>query len=277
MATSEQLPNDLAAMVDAALEPGEQIVWTGQPRTFHIPIVSVAVIGLGLLLWMGVFLIAGGSNIAQLVFLYGAFVCWIAIPWLTVSGIRQRRMLRRTCYVITDRRAIAFEAQRRGGYRVFVNLPEDLANVRCVTRFGSFGGITWIESTGSRFNWLVGRYCGGFIAIDRAREVLQRMYDTFLPLVASRLDDPDPDVRRKAASAIAKIGSSAGQALPQLVAALESDDSFVRDRAAYTLGQLGQSASSAVPALKRTLLIDESRQVAETARTAITEIQPLSP
>ena len=266
MATSKELPNTLTTMIAAALEPGERIVWTGQPRITPTAIAMLIAMGFGLAFWLAFCFALIGSGVFGLIFLYTAFVSWVGL-W-SIMALCQRWVIRNTCYVVTDRRAIAFVPHRRRGYRVFVNLPEDLASVRCVTFWNGYGSIVWIEDTGSQ----IFLYRGGFTAITNAQEVLDLMYDAFLPLIASRLKDPNPDVRRKAVSSLVKIGSSAKQAVPYLIATLESDDSFVRDRAAHALGQLGNKAKPAIQALKRTLLIDDSRKVAEAARKAIGKI-----
>ncbi|MDP6443235.1 MAG: HEAT repeat domain-containing protein [Pirellulaceae bacterium] len=269
MATIKELPEHLSVMIETVLEPGEHIVWTGQPRmtesAFRTFLVTVLGLGLGCS-----FAAEFASGIVQVILL-----CSICIGWVTPAPLMylwRSWALRNTCYVITSRRAIAFIPGWDFGYRIFVNHPEDLASVRTDASRKRFGSIVWVDRTSSQFSWLVGSYRGAFTGIDHPGEVLEIMYDTFLPLLGSRLKDLDPDVRRKAVSSLAKIGVFAKQAVPHLLAALESDDSFVRSRAAQALGQIGDKAKPAIPALKRTLLTDESRNVAETARKAIDKI-----
>ncbi len=273
MTTTKELPSTLATMIDTALGPGEHVVWTSRPRMTESAIGTLIAAVLGIGVWVAFCFTDFGpdAGIGRVIFLYATFVGWV-IPFPLVFFCRSWAF-RNTCYVITNRRAIAFVPHWRRGYRLFVNLPEDLASVRPGTFRKSFGSIVWVEKTSSQFSWLVGRYRGAFTAIDNPREVLEMMYDAFLPLLASRLKDPNPDVRRKAASSLAKIGASAKQAVPHLVAALESDDSVVRGRAAYALGLFGSRAKPAIPALRRRLLADESREVAETARKAIDKIE----
>lgn len=273
MTTSKHLPVALTRMVDATLEPGEHVVWTGRPRASRLAIAAVIGMAFGVTFWLGTssWFADVEASLARLIFVYLTLLFSVA-PYL-ILFIEQCWEIRNTCYIITDRRALAFFPRLRGGYRVFVNLPEDLAHVRCTAFFNRFGSIFWVEHLNSKFGGLVGRWRGGFLAITNPRDVLELMYDTFLPLLASRLQGDDPDARRKAAASVARMGPSAEKALPYLVMALRCEDSFVRDRAAHALGRLEKGGEAAIPALERALLIDESRKVAETARKAIGRIR----
>lgn len=87
-------------------------------------------------------------------------------------------------------------------------------------------------------------------------------------LLVSILNDPDPNVRSEAASAIGKMAYL--PALPNLITALADPDGEVRRTAAVSLGKLGDR--SAIPHLE-ILLADELEPVRILAKLAITKIQ----
>lgn len=76
--------------------------------------------------------------------------------------------------------------------------------------------------------------------------------DAIEPLVTTLASD-DPEVRARAAQALARMGPTAEPAVPALIQALSDEDPRVRQAAARALGQIGPAARSAVPALIRTL------------------------
>ncbi|MCX8045050.1 MAG: HEAT repeat domain-containing protein [Desulfobacterota bacterium] len=84
-----------------------------------------------------------------------------------------------------------------------------------------------------------------------------------------RLSDEKPDVRRRAAFALARLGSSA---LPVLLNALTSDNTLTRKNAAFALGEMGSSARSAIPALT-SLKHDPDRTVRWVAEHAVKKIE----
>lgn len=82
------------------------------------------------------------------------------------------------------------------------------------------------------------------------------------------LKDPDPQVRRQAATGLASAQASARGAVPALASALEDADVGVRSEAARVLVELGPAAAQAVPALLKALG-DESGVVRGRAARAL--------
>jgi HEAT repeat protein len=77
-----------------------------------------------------------------------------------------------------------------------------------------------------------------------------------------------PEIRRRAALALARFGS---QAVPPLVEALADPDGTVRAAAARALGEIGAEARDAVPALTQAL-VDENAAVRQSAERALKSI-----
>ena len=68
-----------------------------------------------------------------------------------------------------------------------------------------------------------------------------------------QLQDPDVEVRSRAAEALGKIGPEAAAAVPALTTALQDPDVDVRMEAAWALGCIGPEAAAAAPALSNAL------------------------
>jgi HEAT repeat protein len=94
-------------------------------------------------------------------------------------------------------------------------------------------------------------------------DALARIGASSVPALVDVLHDPDPELRRDAARALARIGSDAREAVPELIAALDDKDAGVRSFATRALGEIGPAAGKAVPAL-----IKELRQNAKAAEQA---------
>jgi hypothetical protein len=121
------LSNDLRALVKSELEPGERLLWAARcdpPAESHgvgfymVCGITLCLLGLGLLLittppfmrrWND-----GTAGIGGLSFLglAGVFLIGLTGAWNTRSTAR-RRMIR-TCYAVTDRRAITWAPEPKG-------------------------------------------------------------------------------------------------------------------------------------------------------------------
>ena len=88
--------------------------------------------------------------------------------------------------------------------------------------------------------------------------------------VLAALTDIDPQIRRRAAYDVARIGSRSKEAIPALIVMLRDKDVTLQVAAASALGGLGPNAKDAVPALTEALSGDPSLRTA--AMTAIGRI-----
>jgi hypothetical protein len=176
------LPPELDARVRAELQRDEQLLWVGQPlpgrfarsgcflALFGVPFTAFA------LFWMGVASIgvfAGG----------GLFACFplFGLPFLAVglgmltSPYWLRQKAKRTCYALTGRRAIVWNAGWWGSVEIRSYEPSQLTRIRRVEYPDGSGDLVFEElitlgtdSDGHRTS-NTRRY--GFMAIQRVHEV----------------------------------------------------------------------------------------------------------
>lgn len=92
---------------------------------------------------------------------------------------------------------------------------------------------------------------------ETALDALGRIGEPAVPPLIQSLDDPNPLIRYRAASVLARIGPDAYEAVPALVRHLNDVDFSVRREAARALGQIGPLASEAVPQLIEALRSDD--------------------
>lgn len=83
------------------------------------------------------------------------------------------------------------------------------------------------------------------------------------------LSQPVPEVRRRAALALAHFGADA---VPVLVQALDDEDFSVRAAASRALGEIGPAASAALPALVNAM-DDENTAVRKAAERALGQVR----
>lgn len=86
-----------------------------------------------------------------------------------------------------------------------------------------------------------------------AADALAKIGVAAVPTLLEALENKDPTVRARAASALARMGPTASSAVPALTKALSDPDEDVRRNAARALGQMGPAAESAIPALSAVL------------------------
>jgi hypothetical protein len=102
----------------------------------------------------------------------------------------------------------------------------------------------------------------------KAAEALAKIgSETAIPGLLKALEDSDKYVRRKAVEALGNIGSET--AIPGLLKALEDSDRYVRAKAVEALGNIG--SETAIPGLLKALE-DSDRYVRENAAFALAEI-----
>ena len=112
------LPRAVSSLVDAELEPGEQVIWAGQPVPARFARRNLGMVLFGIP-WtaFALFWIAGASGFkipdfsspTSLFPLFGVPFVLVGC-WLLSSPYWQFRQARRTAYVITDRRAVVLSS-----------------------------------------------------------------------------------------------------------------------------------------------------------------------
>src|SRR5262245_39436647 len=143
------LPPELDALVQSELSRDERLLWVGQPQPrryllYAIPIMLFGIPFAGFaVFWM---LVASGVLFGAAPNVKGApanglgafFACFplFGLPFLLVgwgrltSPIWMLRAARRTCYALTDRRAIIWEPRWARGYSVLSFGPDRMTRLR---------------------------------------------------------------------------------------------------------------------------------------------------
>ncbi len=93
---------------------------------------------------------------------------------------------------------------------------------------------------------------------ETAADALGRIGAASVPALVECLTDERPELRRRAAQILARIGPDAAIAVPALTQLLHDADPEVQREAARALGQIGPAASPAIPDLLQ--LFDEPPQ-----------------
>ncbi len=188
------LSPDLDDQVRSELQSGERVVWIGQPRPgpqmfqvlpivlFGIPWTAFAVFWTGMAAWV----ISRGSPehhglpLAAWAFpLFGVPFVLVGIGMLT-SPFWVRRKALRTCYVLTDGRAIVMEPLWLRGVRFRSYGPEQLASMWRVERRNGTGDLIFQETTSTGAKRGQTRTEDGFLGVERVREVEELVRDTLL-------------------------------------------------------------------------------------------------
>jgi hypothetical protein len=122
MDIAASLSAPLAARLEAALDPGEEVIWVGQPRPGVMirPTYVLVPFGLGL---TGLATLIGTSLVINAPAHWLGFVC-LGAPFivLALAGLALRYSpfwvrgcAKQTLYVLTNRRALIMEPSRFGG------------------------------------------------------------------------------------------------------------------------------------------------------------------
>jgi hypothetical protein len=201
------LPPELDSRVRAELRDGERLLWVGQPLParyaraawpmvlFGIPWTAFAVFWIVMAGGMGFFAAnagpggpgAGGAALFGCCFpLFGVPFVLIGIGMLT-SPIWLRRQARRTCYALTDRRAIVWKAQSFGGVEVRSYGPDDLTRLVRTENADGTGDLVFEEFVrttrryGNNGNRSTYRTRYGFLAIADVRRIEELLRRVLLP------------------------------------------------------------------------------------------------
>ncbi len=193
----DPLSAEMDERVRSELRDGERLVWTGQPRPsrfakgalpivlFGIPWTALAIVWMaaasGLLFGGG----NGGMGAFNLIFpLFGLPFVLIGFGMLS-APYWMRRKARRTCYALTDRRAILWEAGWRGSVTVRSYSPADLTRIRRVEYPNGDGDLIFDEfvtvGTNSKGHRTTHTQQHGFVGIPNVRTVEDLLRSTLLP------------------------------------------------------------------------------------------------
>lgn len=187
-----RLPDELDARVRSELAHGEQLLWVGQPRPsrfarmtipivlFGIPWTGFAIFWTTMASW-GLWGNAGGAQNVGPGFLFSICFPLFGLPFILIglgmlsSPFWARRRAKRTCYAVTNRRAILLAAGAFRGVEVRSYRPADLTKMfRRENADGSgdivFEEITQVRSTRDSSSTTRTQE-RGFLGIENVREI----------------------------------------------------------------------------------------------------------
>ncbi len=193
------LPDYLDARVRSELRDGERLRWVGQPRHGLFTGQALGFVLLGLpftafgLHWMSTASGAWSDHLGkgwvgafQILFsLIGSLPVLVGVGMLS-SPYWLRRKAKRTCYVLTDRRAILWEASWFRSFQIRSYKPGDLTKIRCV-EYSNGGGdlvfeeVTTIGEDSDGFQRTTTER-HGFMGIDSVREIEKLLRKTLNPI-----------------------------------------------------------------------------------------------
>jgi hypothetical protein len=190
------LPPDLEARVQAELAPGEKLIWVGQPLASRFLVWSIPMVLMGLfvtgfaIFWISMAVSMG----APFFFPIFGLIFVVVGAGLVTSPFWMMRRARNTCYALTDRRAIVWEAGWFGTVSVYSYTPNALGRMIRRERGDGSGDLVFEEvvSVGSSYVSHGARGGGswqtrttitprGFLAIPRVREVEDLIRRTLRP------------------------------------------------------------------------------------------------
>ena len=173
------LPPGLESRVIAELSDGEKLAWVGRPRASRMVLASIPIFFFGIFFFgFAVFWTAMASKAPFPFALFG-------LPFLAVgfgmlaSPFWAWYAASRTCYAVTDRRAITWEPGLWDGLRVRSYAPDDLRRMWRNERGDGSGDLVFEEITtyGRRGRRNVIRR--GFFAIEDVRAVESLIRSSF--------------------------------------------------------------------------------------------------
>lgn len=196
------LPPDLDARVRAELRPGERLLWVGQPDPRRAARGACFIVAFGIpwtafsVFWVvmasGMMFAANGPRGPGGAF--GAvFACFplFGLPFVLIGvGMLSapywlRRAARRTCYALTDRRALVWQKHWFGGLEVRSYGPEALTRMARIEHADGTGDLVFEEvvrvgtdTDGNRTTATTGR---GFLAIGDVRRIEELVRRVLLP------------------------------------------------------------------------------------------------
>jgi hypothetical protein len=184
---NSSLPEELDSRVRGELERGEQLLWVGQPRPSRFARASIPMVLFGIpwtafaVFWVA--MASGAMFMGAPGGIGGFFACFplFGLPFVAIgigmlsSPYWMRRKARRTCYALTDRRAILWEAGTFGSVEVRSYRPAELNRI-CRTEHADGNGDLVFEEivtvgTDSDGHRTTNTKRRGFLCIDDVRSV----------------------------------------------------------------------------------------------------------
>jgi hypothetical protein len=192
----DSLPEYLDACIRPELRDGERLLWAGQPQPGYFVHQSLLTVLFAIhftgfaIIWTVAatafykdFAGDGGLSSAIVLPLFGLFFVLIGVALFSAPYWQWRRA-KRTCYALTDRRAILWEAALFRTVEVRVYGPAELTKLRRVQDIKGRGDLVFEEITttghdseGNRTT-TVTRH--GFLGIDNVREIEDLLRKTML-------------------------------------------------------------------------------------------------
>src|SRR5688500_4637586 len=198
---SSSVPPDVASRMQAELEPGEKLVWLGQPlprlmarrawliTLFGIPFTAFAAFWIVMAGGAAVFTrdIAPGGGPFRF---FGVCFPLFGLPFLVVgvgmlfAPLWARRTAARTAYALTDRRAIVRRGRAFGSVDVRSYRPQDLPSMSRHERADGSGDLVFQEVYSSYRDSDGDRHTRhqrfGFIGVENVRAVEDLVRKTLL-------------------------------------------------------------------------------------------------
>jgi hypothetical protein len=180
-------PDEFDAMVRSELNHGEQSLWLGQPRPSRFARQTIPLVLFGIpftafaILWTTMATWGAGNGVANAgapAFFSVCFPLW-GVPFILIglgmlsSPFWFRRMAKRTCYALTDHRAILYEGGAFGGVEVRSYVPASLTRMVRREFADGTGDLAFEEQLQLRRSGnsgtTVSKKAHGFLAIDSVR------------------------------------------------------------------------------------------------------------
>lgn len=183
------LPDELDARVRSELDAGEQLLWVGQPAAnrFVLRAIPLALFGIPFtafaVLWISMASFGAGMGVANAGPLGFIGVCFplFGVPFILVglgmlsSPLWAGRRAKRTCYALTDRRAILFEAGMFRSVEVRSYRPAELTKMFRREKADGGGDLVFEEQihlrSGGHNSRTLRTQDRGFLGIDNVRKI----------------------------------------------------------------------------------------------------------
>jgi hypothetical protein len=182
------LPPALDALVQSELSGGERLLWVGQPQPrryllYSIPIMLFGVLWTAFAVFWVVMASVGAFGAAAQGGAPGGvgavFACFplCGLPFVLIglgmltSPYWMLRAARRTCYALTDRRAIVWEPRWGSGYSVRSYGPAELTRICRNQNADGSGDLIFEQSVSYDSRGRRNVKSQGFFAIERVRDI----------------------------------------------------------------------------------------------------------